>query len=121
MRRLALAIVAALACAAPPAGVQPWHILGPGGGGSLFHPTVSPHDSRTVMVACDMTGSYITHDGGGAWRMINLGQTVDAFHFDPLEARAIYAQGIGVFRSGDGGGTWSRRCSFPAPAAIGGG
>src|ERR1017187_6985685 len=61
MRRLSLAIAAALACAAPPPGAPGWRILGPGGGGSLFHPTVSPHDSRTALVACDMTGSYLTH------------------------------------------------------------
>src|ERR1035438_3052914 len=83
MRRLSLAIAAALACAAPPPGAPGWRILGPGGGGSLFHPTVSPHDSRTALVACDMTGSYLTHDGGATWRIFNLGETVQSFLFDP--------------------------------------
>jgi len=45
-------------------------IIGPGGGGAMFHPTVSPHDTNTVLIACDMSGSYITHDGGKSWRMV---------------------------------------------------
>ena len=91
MRRLWLAIAAVLAWAAP----QPepradgWRIIGPGGGGSLYHPTISPHDSRTALVACDMTGAYLTHDGGATWRIVNLGDTVQFFVFDPLDANVI--------------------------------
>src|ERR1035437_8551359 len=109
MRRLSLVIAAALACAAPPLDER-WHIIGPGGGGSLFHPTVSPHDHRTALVACDMTGAYITHDGGATWRIFNLGEPVQFFVFDPLDANAIYANAGagGVFRSGDAGATWQR-------------
>jgi hypothetical protein len=66
MRRLPLLIAAVFACAAPAPRADGWRILGPGGGGSLFHPTVSPHDSRTALVACDMTGAYLTHDGGAS-------------------------------------------------------
>jgi len=47
-------------------------VLGPGGGGAMFNPTISPHDSNTVLISCDMTGAYITHDGGQSWRMFNL-------------------------------------------------
>jgi hypothetical protein len=38
--------------------------IGPGGGGAMFNPTISPHDTNTVLLSCDMTGSYITHDAG---------------------------------------------------------
>jgi len=41
-----------------------WKVLGPGGGGAQYIPTVSPHDPRRVLVACDMTGAYLTHDAG---------------------------------------------------------
>lgn len=34
-----------------------WRVIGPGGGGSMFYPTISPHDAARVLVACDMTGS----------------------------------------------------------------
>jgi photosystem II stability/assembly factor-like uncharacterized protein len=111
MRRLSLAIAAALACAAsPPPPAEGWRIIGPGGGGSLFHPTVSPHDSRTALVACDMTGAYLTRDGGATWRIFNLGEPVQFFVFDPLDANAIYAGagGGGLFRSGDAGASWKR-------------
>ena len=74
----------------------------------MFHPTVSPHDPRTALVACDMTGSYVTHDGGDTWRMFNLGDPVQFFVFDPIDARVMYARANGIFRSGDGGETWSR-------------
>ena len=49
-----------------------WGFVGPGGGGAMFSPTVSPHDPDFAFVSCDMTGSYITRDGGKSWRMFNL-------------------------------------------------
>jgi photosystem II stability/assembly factor-like uncharacterized protein len=108
MRRLPVLIAATLACAAPPPLAEGWRIVGPGGGGSLFHPTVSPHDNRTALVACDMTGAYLTHDGGATWRIFNLGEPVQFFLFDPLDAKVIYANAGGLFRSGDAGATWQR-------------
>src|SRR2546423_874261 len=44
-----------------------FRIIGPGGGGAMFHPTISPHDPNTILVGCDMTGAYISHDGGQTW------------------------------------------------------
>src|SRR5450759_4343598 len=108
MRRLSLAIAAALACAAPSPRADEWRIVGPGGGGSIFHPTISPHDSRTALVSCDMTVAYLTHDCGATWRIVNLGDTVQFFVFDPIDPRVIYAKALGVFRSADSGQTWAR-------------
>jgi photosystem II stability/assembly factor-like uncharacterized protein len=119
MRSLCLAIAAVLACAAPqsPTRAGGWRILGPGGGGSLYHPTISPHDSRTALVACDMTGAYLTHDGGAIWRIVNLGATIQFFVFDPLDPKVIYAGAGGVFRSVDSGATWQR--FFPREVQTG--
>ena len=47
-----------------------FRVIGPGGGGAMFHPTIGPHDPNTVLVGCDMTGAYITHDGGRHWKSI---------------------------------------------------
>src|SRR5437870_8337061 len=91
-------------------------IIGPGGGGAMFHPTVSPHDPNTVLVSCDMTGSYITHDAGKSWRMFNLRGVVEFFVFDPLDRKVIYAQSNGLWRSQDEGETWS--LIYPSPPSV---
>ncbi len=76
-------------------------VIGPGGGGAMFHPSISPHDANTVLVSCDMTGSYITHDAGKSWRMFNLRGVAEFFVFDPLDRKVIYAQSNGLWRSQD--------------------
>src|SRR5882672_7155639 len=91
-------------------------IIGPGGGGAMFHPTISPHDPNTVLVSCDMTGSYITHDGGRTWRMFNLRGVVNFFVFDPLDPKTIYAHATGLWRSTDGGERWE--LVYPNPSAV---
>src|SRR5215467_8494487 len=91
-------------------------VLGPGGGGAMFNPTVSPLDSKTVLISCDMTGSYITHDGGDSWRMFNLRGVVRFFAFDPHDPKVMYAQATGLWRSTDAGETW--KLLYPHPARI---
>ncbi len=98
-----------------------WQVIGPGGGGGQFSPTISPHTPDDVLAACDMTGSFISHDGGESWRMFNLGLRAGFFVFDPVDRRVIYAKTIGppaimakdrplslagLWRSTDSGRTW---------------
>lgn len=90
-----------------------WKSVGPGGGGAIFVPVVSPHDPKTAMVACDMTGTYITHDAGKTWKQLNLRSTVNAIAFDPVNPKTIYAASTGLFRSDDGGGSWQLICPNP--------
>jgi len=66
-----------------------FRVIGPGGGGAMFNPTISPHDLNTVLISCDMTGSYITHDGGRTWRMFNLRGVVNFFVFDPQDPKTM--------------------------------
>src|SRR5262249_11052423 len=93
-----------------------FRVIGPGGGGAMFHPTISPHDSNTVLIACDMTGAYITHDGGATWRMFNLRGVVDFFVFDPKDPKVMYAHATGLWRSVDGGEKWE--LVYPKPSAV---
>src|SRR5215469_8644755 len=114
--RLALALAACFP--ALPAGADDFTVVGPGGGGAMYNATINPHDSNEVLVSCDMTGSYISHDGGRSWRMFNLRGTVRFFAFDPLRPKTIYAGATGLWRSTNDGVTWS--LVWPTPAAVGG-
>ena len=93
-----------------------FRVIGPGGGGAMFNPTISPHDVNTILVSCDMTGSYITHDGGRTWRMFNLRGVVNFFVFDPKDPKTMYAHATGLWRSVDGGESWN--LISPAPSTI---
>jgi len=98
-----------------------WEIIGPGGGGGQFLPTISPHNTADVLVSGDMTGCFLSHDGGSSWRMFNLGGAAQFFLFDPADSRTIYAKTFGppaqlasdrpfahagLWRSMDAGKTW---------------
>src|SRR5215469_11442805 len=108
----------AVAICLPALNAQPdgFKIVGPGGGGAMFHPTISPRDASEVLVSCDMTGSYISHDGGHSWRMFNLRGTVRFFAFDPARPGTIYAGAAGLWRSTDDGLSWA--LLWPAPATV---
>src|SRR6266849_632592 len=113
---LRLAVAALLLANAGDSRPGDFRIIGPGGGGATFHPSISPHDPQTVLVSCDMTGSYITHDAGRSWRMFNLRGVVEFFVFDPLDRKVIYAQSNGLWSSQDEGETW--RLVYPSPSSV---
>src|SRR5713226_1066281 len=116
MRRWLAAGIAFIAYAAtgPAPRFDSWKVIGPGGAGGMFLPTISPHDSNVVLEHCDMTGAYISLDAGRSWRMFNLRGTVGAFAFAPADSKVIYAGNSALWRSSDGGRTW--RMIFPHPA-----
>jgi hypothetical protein len=93
-----------------------WQVLGPGGAGAQFNPTVSPVDSNLVLLDCDMTGAYISEDGGNSWRMFNRRGVVRFFDLDPLNSNIIYAATEGLYRSTDKGRTW--RLLNPEPDSV---
>jgi len=93
-----------------------WKVIGMGGGGAQYIPTISPHDSKRVLVRCDMTGAYISNDCGDSWRMFNLRNGVHYFAYDPIDPECIYAVSVGLWRSADGGKTWN--LIYPNPADV---
>src|SRR5262247_2600253 len=103
--RWAILFLAVLALDGGPERPGDFTVIGPGGGGAMFHPAVSPHDIDTVLVSCDMTSAYISHDGGKSWRMFNLRGVVEFFVFDPNDRNVIYAHATGLRRSSDNGET----------------
>ena len=93
-----------------------WQVIGPGGGGAQFEPTISPADPNHVFVRCDMTGAYVTENGGDSWRMFNLRTVVQDFEFDPNKPGTVYASNTGLYRSEDKGRRW--RLIYPDPANV---
>ncbi|HEU4635001.1 MAG TPA: hypothetical protein VFS41_02405 [Edaphobacter sp.] len=108
--------LAALLLLAAPLAAQAPRIVGPGGGGAMYHVTINPLDAREVLLSCDMTGAYISHDGGQHWRMFNLRGGVRFFGFDPLQRGTIYAATDVLWRSQDDGKTW--QMVWPKPSTV---
>src|ERR1039458_6345433 len=115
---ISIAAVAALAAGnlGPAARLDPWTVIGPGGGGTMIDPTISPHDPGIVVEHCDMTGAYITLDGAKSWLMFNLRGVVRTLAFDPRNPKVIYAGNEALWRSEDTGRSWSM--IFPDPTTT---
>lgn len=97
----------------PPAN---WQKIGPGGGGATYIPTFSYHSANNFMLRCDMTGDYLTHNGGTDYSQINFANGSHSFAYDAADSTIIYAGGIALQKSIDGGKTWQQ--IFPAPAEV---
>jgi len=83
--------------------VPAFKVIGPGGGGGVLKPTVSPFDDQLVMTHCDMTAAYVSEDGGSHWDMKNLWTVPEDFEFDPGDPQTIYAATRGYQHSEDRG------------------
>lgn len=93
-----------------------WTIMGMGGGGSTFDPVISYHDPDVFILRCDMSGTYLTRDGGQSYQLISFESIAVSYAFDPNQRDVIYAASAGIQRSEDGGKSWQR--IFPYEAAI---
>ncbi len=101
-----------------------WEPTGLSGGGAIFCPAVSPVDPDSMMVNCDMSGAYISRDGGRTWEMIHCtqlrGNTRCRPAFHPKDRKVIYAASgywgrLKVTR--DGGKTWNFIGDLPSGLA----
>jgi photosystem II stability/assembly factor-like uncharacterized protein len=95
-----------------------WQKLGPGGGGAVFIPTFSYKSADNFLLRCDMTGSYLTGDGGDSYNQVNLAGGASSFAWDPGDSNIVYIGSASLNRSKDGGKTWNR--IFPAQEEIAG-
>lgn len=80
-----------------------WQVIGPGGGGGVLKPTVSPFNENFVVTHCDMTGAYISRNGGMTWNMKNLCNVPDDIEFDPIDSNTVYIATRGFLHSEDRG------------------
>lgn len=93
-----------------------WKRIGPGGGGATFTPIFSQQSPDHFIVRCDMTGTYITTDGGDSYYQFNFANGTSSYAFDHEDLQTIYAANNALFRSHDGGMTWQQL--FPKPEDI---
>ncbi|MEZ4810707.1 MAG: hypothetical protein R2819_10130 [Allomuricauda sp.] len=94
-----------------------WGFIGPGGGGAMFNPAINPSDSDNVFVSCDMTGSFVSYDGGQKWRMFNLRGVTRFYEFDEKDGQIVYAgTSKMLFKSKDKGRSWET--IYPKPENI---
>jgi len=82
----------------------------------MFEPAVDPADPNHAFVLCDMTGAYVTFDGGLHWRMFNLRMVVTDFEFDTSHPDRVYAANSGLYCSEDRGSRW--RLIYPDPKDV---
>jgi hypothetical protein len=83
-----------------------WEKIGPGGGGAIFIPTFAYNSTENILLRCDMTGTYLSRDGGASYKQINFPGGASCFAWDPLDSNNIYVGSATLNRSEDGGKTW---------------
>jgi len=93
-----------------------WEKIGPGGGGATFIPTFSYATSDKFLLRCDMTGSYLTNDGGVSYSQINFAGGASSYAWDPLDTNLVYIGSASLNRSTDGGKTWEQ--VFPSEKEV---
>ena len=85
-----------------------------GGGGAIFIPTFSYMSANKFLLRCDMTGSYLSRDGGKSYEQINFAGGASSFAWDYADSNVVYIGSASLNRSDDGGKGW--KMIFPAPA-----
>ncbi|MGB8644471.1 MAG: hypothetical protein WCF84_04490 [Anaerolineae bacterium] len=126
--------IAARQRAAGVAGVGPgfWTGLGPGNIGGRVR-AIIPIDANTILLGSVGGGIWKTTDGGASWALINdtmANLAIGSMALDPTSSgQTLYAgtgegffnadaiQGAGIFKSTDGGNTWTQLAST-APATT---
>ncbi|MDQ3242177.1 MAG: glycoside hydrolase [Gemmatimonadota bacterium] len=113
-----------VACNSAPVTITPPRVAQ---GGRALSIAVSPTDIRNLVVATETGGLFRTFNGGESWQHLNLPnyQTVDvSFGLDPQTliattlARYRAISDGGIWRSTDGGGTWTQPSGWAPPPGL---
>ncbi len=91
-----------------------WSPVGPGGGGTVIAPAISPHDDQLMFAGCDMSGAYRSTDGGRSWAMLPgeqirsvNGYRHSAWGFSVRQPARVFCGTTSAFLvSDDRGATW---------------
>src|SRR5262249_46206633 len=113
---LTLALPVALLQSAGPLYAASWTNVNPGGGGAFTCAAAGP--TGTIVVGSDIAGAYRSADRGATGTNVGylngglLECYVSAVAFDPSAATIVHLAGEGgLYRSADGGSTFSLRMS----------
>lgn len=113
-----------VAQAAPYGAGLHWQPLGePGSGGAMTALSISPYDSRRLLVAGDMLGDGLSLDGGDSWQGtfgFKSWEMAD-FSWHPTNSNIVWNGSMnGPYLSTDGGQHWEqKRNGFPPVAGFG--
>jgi len=108
-----------------------WTALGPGNvGGRTRALVIDPRQPRTLYAAAVAGGVWKSTDGGASWSPLSdltANIAVNSLVMDPADSNVLYAgtgegyfnidsvRGAGIFKTTDGGATWSRLASTATP------
>src|SRR3974390_23991 len=120
--RVAILYAFILALAQSHAGVPgQWASRGPGGGGALFAPAISPYNSGEFYLACDMSEVFHTTNFGATWNLVDFRQlqggrqAIVQFTTNPAVLYSIDFSGdlMTPTKSTNAGATWLQLSNEP--------
>ena len=101
-----------------------WEAVGPGGGGVLSCPAISPHNDNILFSGSDMGGAMRSEDGGHTWQFLDGAQIRGIYdrgrpwEFHPTDSDLVFAGSQTAFlKSCDKGINWEP-ISGPWDAAV---
>jgi photosystem II stability/assembly factor-like uncharacterized protein len=108
------------------AGLWNWEWLGPSNiGGRVRAIAIKPNDPNIIYIGSASGGLWRTTNGGTSWNVINdfmPSLSISSIVYDPINSNIMYLgtgegnapdgiPGAGIFKSSDGGSTWSQLAS----------